>query len=65
MGVPEVTEEEERVNVVIIHFAYNVVATVTVSVVKFHAVVSQASLYHPAKVYPVFVGGVGAVIVVL
>jgi hypothetical protein len=35
---------------VYVHFAYSVIELVTVSVTKFHAFVSAASLYHPANV---------------
>ena len=36
---------------------------VTVSVPKFHAVVSAISVYHPANVYPSLLGSVGLVMV--
>ena len=42
------------------HFAYTVVFSVTVSAEKFHLVVKSASLYQPTKIYPAFVGFVGA-----
>ena len=45
------------------HFANNVVSPVIVSVAKMNFFVNSASLYQPAKVYPVLVGSVGFAIV--
>ena len=50
--------------VLIVHFAYNVIALVT-AVEKVYDDVKPASEYQPAKVYPVFVGSVGWVAVLL